>query len=118
MSRIYRFWHGPRQRLDGLCRGAARWHSLALAAILWLALGQSAEAYVGPGAGLGAIGAFLGLLATVLLTVGVLVIWPVRRLLRRVRGKPAAKTPGPDEASAKTDDPAPGGDGLARSLDD
>ena len=108
MSRIYPSWRGSRQRPDGLCRGAAIWPSLALGAVLCVALGQPAEAYVGPGAGLGAIGAFLGLVATVLLTVGLLVVWPVRRLLRRARGKTAAQAPAPDDASPDPQDPPPG----------
>jgi hypothetical protein len=90
-------------------RGATPWLTLALAAVLWIASGPPAVAYVGPGAGLGAIGAFLGFVATILLTLGLLVFWPVRRLLRRARGKSAAAAPGPDDAAASVENPAPRG---------
>ena len=106
MSRIYPSWRRPRRRPDGLV--AATWPRLALGAALCVALVQPAAAYVGPGAGLGAIGAFIGLVATVLLTVGLLIVWPVRRLLRRARGKPAAQAPASDDASADPPDPPPG----------
>ncbi len=42
-----------------------------------------AAAYVGPGLGIGAIGAILGILLTVLLAVLGIVWYPVRRLVRR-----------------------------------
>jgi hypothetical protein len=90
-------------------RGAAPCLTLVIAAALWIGLSEPALAYVGPGAGLGAIGAFLGLVATVLLTVGVLVLWPVRRLLRRVRNKPAAETPDPGAAVLRSGGPPPDG---------
>ncbi len=107
MSRIYPSWRRPRRGPDGQI--AATWPRLALGAALCVALVQPAEAYVGPGAGLGAIGAFIGLVATVLLTVGLLIVWPVRRLLRRGRGKPAAQASvSDDDASADPQDPPPG----------
>jgi hypothetical protein len=61
----------------------------------------AAEAYIGPGAGLSAIGSLLALIGAVLLAVVGFVWYPVRRLLRR--GKtgmggtpPAGKAPGED----------------------
>jgi len=39
--------------------------------------------YVGPGAGMGALGALFGLIVSVLLALGVLLLWPVRMLLRK-----------------------------------
>jgi hypothetical protein len=56
-----------------------------LAITLLLTLPKSAEAYIGPGAGIGTIGtaiAFLG--ALILLVVG-FVWYPVKRLLRRLK---------------------------------
>jgi membrane protein implicated in regulation of membrane protease activity len=50
-----------------------------------------AAAYVGPGAGLSLVGAFWGLLVAVFAALAFIVIWPVRRLLRRGRGAPAAE---------------------------
>ncbi|REK19380.1 MAG: hypothetical protein DWQ37_00845 [Planctomycetota bacterium] len=39
--------------------------------------------YIGPGAGLGLIGALVGLFLAVLRALGFVVFWPVRRLLRK-----------------------------------
>jgi membrane protein implicated in regulation of membrane protease activity len=49
-----------------------------------------AAAYVGPGAGLSLVGAFWGLLVAIFAALAFIVIWPVRRLLRRGRGAPDA----------------------------
>jgi hypothetical protein len=49
---------------------------------------DSAVAYVGPGAALGALGALWGILAAVGLAVLFVVAWPIRRMLRRRRATP------------------------------
>ena len=56
-----------------------------------LAIGASAAAlaatpafaYVGPGAGLTLLGALWGLIVAVVLSVGFILLWPLRRLMRR-----------------------------------
>lgn len=53
--------------------------ALALAA----SLPTAAAAYVGPGAGLTAIGALWALIAAVFLTLGGLLAWPIRAFFRR-----------------------------------
>ncbi len=50
---------------------------------------SSAFAYVGPGAGISAFGALLGLLAALALVVFGFVWYPVKRLRRRLRAKAA-----------------------------
>lgn len=42
-----------------------------------------AFAYVGPGAGLTLLGALWGLIVAVVLSVGFILLWPIRRMLRR-----------------------------------
>lgn len=60
-------------------------------------------AYVGPGAGITAIGALWALIATVVFTLGGLLIWPIRAFLKRKKGSPSqADATGSSEA-AKTD---------------
>ena len=44
---------------------------------------MSAHAYVGPGLGLGAVGALLGAIAAIFLGVAGLVWYPVKRLLKK-----------------------------------
>ncbi len=41
--------------------------------------------YVGPGAGLGLIGALVGLILAVTSALGFVLLWPLRRLLRKLR---------------------------------
>lgn len=55
---------------------------LAAAVLVGLAAAP-AWAYVGPGAGLGLLGAFWTLLVATVAAIGFLVMWPLRRRLRR-----------------------------------
>jgi hypothetical protein len=48
---------------------------------------ENAVAYVGPGLGLGAIGALIGIVVTVILAVLGLLWYPVKRLYFRMRSK-------------------------------
>ena len=50
-----------------------------------LCIGSPAFAYVGPGAGLTLLGALWGLIAAVVLSIGFIILWPFRRMLRRSR---------------------------------
>jgi hypothetical protein len=45
-----------------------------------------AIAYVGPGAGIGALGAIIGIIAALFMSVFVIALWPIRKMLRRRRG--------------------------------
>jgi uncharacterized membrane protein len=64
-------------------------------AVVVAALGAAgpAAAYVGPGAGLSLVGAFWGLLVAIFAAVAFIVVWPVRRLLRRGRSAPEPAAP-------------------------
>ena len=70
------------------------------ALVLALALTPSlAQAYIGPGAGVSAIGAAMALLAAVFFAIVGFLWYPVKRLIRAFRRKPAdtgtAATPAP-----------------------
>jgi len=65
---------------------------IALAVCL-LTLATSAEAYVGPGMGLGVIGAVLGFLTAILLAFAGMVWYPVKRMIRARRDAARANTP-------------------------
>jgi hypothetical protein len=56
------------------------------ALVFLLTAAASAEAYVGPGMGLGVIGAAFGLVAAVFLAIVGMVWYPVKRLIRGKRG--------------------------------
>ncbi len=79
---------------------------LGLSILLALGLSAPALAYVGPGAGLGAIGAVLGLIAAVVMALGAILFWPIRRLMRRRRKKPALQADA--TASSEAPDSTPG----------
>jgi hypothetical protein len=63
----------------------------ALPATLLLLAG-SAEAYVGPGAGLSALGAVWGLIAAIGTALGFVLLWPIRSLIRSMRARRAGGT--------------------------
>jgi len=60
-----------------------RFLSLALA----LSAPIAAQAYTGPGLGLGAVGVAFGLIGSILLAIVSVVWYPVKRLVRRIRGR-------------------------------
>ena len=57
-----------------------------------LGLSEIAIAYVGPGAGLTLIGSLIGLLIAILTALGIILFWPVRALIRRIRAKKVSET--------------------------
>lgn len=73
-----------------------------------LAIAASAEAYVGPGMGLGVIGAIFGLLMAVVLALAGMVWYPVKRLIHARRGSPAPAK----QAAGPVPSTAPGRDGI------
>jgi membrane protein implicated in regulation of membrane protease activity len=75
----------------------------AAAIILGLVLGVAnpAAAYVGPGAGLSLLGAFWGLLLAVGAALGFVILWPLRRMLKRRKGTGSAAVPQPQAQAAK-----------------
>ncbi len=50
-------------------------------------------AYVGPGAGLSAIGAFLAMVAGVFVAIAGFVWYPIKRLIRRIKTPPSTERP-------------------------
>jgi hypothetical protein len=64
-------------------------------------MAASAEAYVGPGMGLGALGAILGFLMAILLAIAGMVWYPVKRLIHAKRGPAAAATGRPAPPSSE-----------------
>lgn len=62
-------------------------------ALCALLLPTAASAYIGPGAGASLAGSLFGVLAAIVVAIGVVLFWPVRLLYRKIRGsKPAAET--------------------------
>ena len=67
----------------------ARLGALALA----LAAATPAEAYIGPGVGLGAVSVALGVIGSILLGIFSVLWYPFKRLIRRIRRRPGGPEP-------------------------
>jgi hypothetical protein len=65
-----------------------KWLIVALLALAPL----TAQAYVGPGAGVGMIGSLLAVLGAILLAVVGLILWPLRMLRKRRQAKGSSPT--------------------------
>jgi hypothetical protein len=65
-----------------------KWIVIALLAVAPL----TAQAYVGPGAGVGMIGSLLAVLGAILLAVVGLILWPLRMLRKRRQAKGGSPT--------------------------
>ena len=77
--------------------GAARFVVLS-SAVAAAGFAPVALAYVGPGAGLGVLGAALAMLAAIVVTVIGVIVWPMRMLMRRRKQRASeAGVPKPDE---------------------
>jgi hypothetical protein len=68
-----------------------RWIIVALLAVVPLA----AQAYVGPGAGVGMIGSLLAVLGAIVLGIVGLILWPLRMIKKRFHAKGRSKAEGP-----------------------
>jgi hypothetical protein len=64
---------------------------MAMLMLLTLTISRDAQAYVGPGAGLSAIGSVLAFLCTVFLLIVGFFWYPVKRLLKRIKRKNIAE---------------------------
>jgi hypothetical protein len=69
-----------------------RFLALAAAALMAMTPGL-AQAYGGPGVGLGAISVVLGIIGSVFLMTVSLIWYPVKRLIRSMRGRDRAAAP-------------------------
>lgn len=56
-----------------------------LALVLVLNSADTALAYVGPGAGISLISAAIGLIVALVTAVGIVLLWPLRMLLRKMK---------------------------------
>jgi len=77
----------------------------ALLALPLLTVAPFAAAYIGPGSGISVIGSLLGLLATILITLGAIALFPIRKMMKKNAGKQAAEDVD-TEPSTQPDEPA------------
>ena len=86
-------------------------YSLAMALVSLATIPEAAFAYVGPGAGISALGALWGLILGVITALGIVLFWPIRMLLRKRKAAAEAKQEmqanpetAAEEPAAATDD--------------
>jgi hypothetical protein len=56
-----------------------------------LVLCAPAFAYIGPGAGISVLGSLLGILSTIVLAIGAILFWPIRKLIKRRKSATTAE---------------------------
>lgn len=64
-----------------------------------MAVTPIAAAYIGPGSGISIVGSLFGLLATIFLAAGAIIIWPYRRMLKKRKQKKLAENNDEDAQS-------------------
>ena len=62
---------------------------LLTAALIFALTPALALAYVGPGAGISMLGALWGLIVGVVMALGVILFWPIRMMIRKMRANKA-----------------------------
>jgi len=67
--------------------------ALALTAMSLLLVATPAQAYIGPGAGVTAIGTVVAFVGAVFFAIAGFVWYPIKRLLRALRGKGSGNAP-------------------------
>jgi membrane protein implicated in regulation of membrane protease activity len=58
-----------------------------LLALVLLTPVSTAVAYVGPGAGMSVLGSLLSILATIFVAIGAILIWPLRKFMKRRKAR-------------------------------
>lgn len=70
--------------------------TLILSLFFVLLFSVPAQAYIGPGAGISVLASVIGILVTILIAVGAIVWWPIRRMMKRRKSRSESNS----EASA------------------
>jgi uncharacterized membrane protein len=64
-----------------------------LGIFLLLLLPVPALAYIGPGAGISVLGSLLGILGTIIIAIGAILFWPIRKMMKRRKAAAATTEP-------------------------
>ena len=64
-----------------------------LGIFLLLLLPVSVLAYIGPGAGISVVGSLLGILGTIIIAIGAILFWPIRKMMKRRKAAAATTEP-------------------------
>jgi cytoskeletal protein RodZ len=63
-----------------------------------------AVAYVGPGAGISVLGALWGLIIGVVMALGVILFWPIRMMIRKIKANKTASSSSSEADTSETQD--------------
>jgi len=72
-------------------------------AILLILVATTAQAYIGPGAGIPVLGSLIGIIVTVLVAIGAILFWPIRKMLKRGKKNKATETTATTEGEVSMD---------------
>lgn len=61
--------------------------SLLILTCLLLTLAGPASGYIGPGAGISVLGSLLSILATIVVAIGAIIFWPLRKFIKRRKAR-------------------------------
>ena len=61
--------------------------TLILLICILLAAVSPALAYIGPGAGISVLGSLLSILATIVVAIGAIIFWPLRKFMKRRKAR-------------------------------
>lgn len=64
-----------------------RTRTLILLMLLLMAAVSPAVAYIGPGAGISVLGSLLGILTTIVVAIGAIIFWPLRKYIKRRKAR-------------------------------
>lgn len=64
-----------------------------LGIFLLLLLPVPVLAYIGPGAGISVLGSLLGILGTIIIAIGAILFWPIRKMMKRRKAAAATTEP-------------------------
>ncbi len=89
---------------------------IAFLTVIALLLTGTAAAYVGPGAGISVLGALWGLIIGVVMAVGVILFWPIRVMIRKIKANKGDQASEANTTASDTDaDPDASGEQAATS---
>jgi len=60
--------------------------------LILTAVSPAVFAYIGPGAGISVLGSLLGILGTIVVAIGAILFWPIRKYLKRKKQKEQTAT--------------------------
>ena len=63
-----------------------------ITAFALLLAASPALAYVGPGAGISVLGSIVGILVTIVVAIGAIIMWPLRKAMKKRKAAAAAGT--------------------------